>query len=185
MPTTANCHCCVATPIAKDSMPSDAPHLRPCETLGVSPVSLATVTRVTAFSAMLRANTNQATATSAIFHASCGNSQHPDNSTKSTSPEAIIVHSQALALRMLSNPCGQVSVIHSAGPSELSDLGPSTHRKYVPKKIAAPHSVFHASPAWASTARKLNSCTPAMVSGIRMVCTIALRSRTNHRNSLR
>src|SRR6478735_12373438 len=134
MPTMARPHCCVQMPMAKLSMPSWAAQRRPEGTFCASPDSETTVTRVTDFSAMLREKTNQPAATRAIFQESCGNIQQPASRIAITRPEAIIDHSHAFALSTLSSPRGQVSAIHSADPSEVSDFGPSTQRKYVPKK---------------------------------------------------
>src|SRR5438309_7157209 len=138
MPTIARFHCSVQTPIAKVSMPSCAAQRRPDEICVGSPDSETTVTKVTDFSAMLRPKTNHPAATSATFQASSGKYQQAARRIGAMRPEAISDHSRALALRMLSRPRGQVSASHSAEPSEASDLGPSTHRKKVPKKIAVP-----------------------------------------------
>src|SRR5262249_53469426 len=121
-----------------ENVPSIAAHRRPLGTGPGSPEDVGVATRVTVFSARLRAKKHQPSATSAAFHASAGNRNMAYSITAPTSTLPISAHRRALAFSNDSRPRGHVSVIQSAAPSEISERGPSTSRKYVPQITARP-----------------------------------------------
>lgn len=94
-------------------------------------------------------------------------------------------HSRAFSFRRSCKPRGHVVAIHKAPPSEASDLGPRTSRKYVPQTTATPQTPFQLPAASVIRPHRLNTWNDASVSGISKAWITAPLSRQNQSVSFR